>query len=215
MIKNLNLASQPFRNRTLPWLLAAMLLVLSFFSLIFVLSDLRNTNLMTERINQDIKTLQPELDALKKQSDEVKQSLTPEQQKVLVAAHTLVARKQFSWSRLMADLEAVVPRSVGVSRVSVKDIYQKDQQTYAELDFAVLSLDYEAVIAMIGRMNESGIFRAELREQELQKGKGDVTEYKMRLFYQPRNGVPTRQSETNVVEKTSLVKISPEERSNQ
>ncbi len=177
-----------------------MLVAVSLMSLIFILADLRATNQITERINGDIKNIQPEIDTLKKQISDVKQSLTPEQQNVLIAAHTLVARKQFSWSRLFADLESVVPQKVGVSRITVRDIYQKDQQTYADLDFAVLSLDYQAVIAMIGQMNESGIFRAELREQELQKGKGDVTEYKMRLIYQPRQGIPTRQAETNMAE---------------
>ena len=199
MITKLNLARRPFRNRKLPWILSAILLAVSFGSLIFILADLRATNQVTARINGDIQTIQPEIDALKKQRADVKQSLTPEQQRVLVAAHTLVARKQFSWSRLLADLESVVPSKVGVSQVTVRDIYQKDQQTYAELDFAVLSLDYQSVIAMIGQMNESGIFRAELREQELQKGKGDVTEYKMLLLYKPHIGVPTRQ-QTDVAE---------------
>lgn len=172
--------------------MAAALFGCSLVGVLFVFTESRSTSAMTTQINSDIKAIQPELDAIKEEAKNVKQSLAPDQQRTLVSAHNLVARKRFAWSRLFADLETVIPRSVGVSQLAVRDVYQKDQQTFAELDFAVLSLDYQAVIAMISQMNESGIFRAELREQELQKGKGNVTEYKMRLLYEPRNSTPVR-----------------------
>jgi hypothetical protein len=59
----------------------------------------------------------------------------------------------------------------------------------AELDFAVVSKDYESVMAMINDMSSSGIFQAELRGQDLQRDKGNLSEYTLRLIYTPRYGV--------------------------
>ena len=80
-----------------------------------------------------------------------------------------MANKSFGWSRLFADLESLLPGGVSVSRISVEDIYKDGDQTKADLEFNVLSRNYQSVMTMIDNMNSSGIFQAELRGQDLQK----------------------------------------------
>ena len=72
----------------------------------------------------------------------------------------------------------------------MQNVYRDGDRVKAELDFAVLSRDYQAVMAMIGTMNNSGVFQAELRGQSLQQNERvTYTEYTMRLIYTPPYGV--------------------------
>jgi Tfp pilus assembly protein PilN len=105
---------------------------------------------------------------------------------MLVASHKLVANKSFGWSRLFADLESVIPGSVSASRITVENIYRDGDRIKAQLDFGVISRDYQAVMAMIGTMNASGLFQAELRAQNLQTNQRTTySEYTLNLIYTP------------------------------
>ena len=130
--------------------------------------------------------MREEVARLKGEGDKVQQQLTPEQREMLVASHKLVANKSFGWSRLFADLESVIPGSVSASRITVENIYRDGDRIKAELDFGVISRDYQAVMAMIGTMNSSGLFQAELRAQNLQTNqRTSYSEYTLRLIYSP------------------------------
>lgn len=190
MITKLNLSSHPFRNRTLPYVLALLLVafavagaVLSFARLNYLADDIELARSQTEN-------MQAELNDLNQKGVLVQQQMTPEEQALLIATHKLVANKNFGWSQLFANLESVLPGSVSVSRISVENVYKTaDGRTQAELDFAVLSRDYQFVLTMIERMNGSGIFRADLRGQDLQKSEHfTYTEYTLHLVYRPPGG---------------------------
>jgi hypothetical protein len=101
----------------------------------------------------------------------------------------LVDRKNFSWSRLLSDLEASLPNDVRVSRISVRDVATEGSQTIADLDLAVYSKSSETVINMIQSMNKDGIFYGTLVSQNLQKGRGETgTECELAVVYRPRAG---------------------------
>ncbi len=126
---------------------------------------------------------------LKGEGEKVQQNLSPEQRELLVASHKLVANKTFGWSRLFADLEAVLPGSVSASRIAVENIYRDGDRVKADLEFGVLSRDYQSVVEMIDAMNNSGRFQAELRGQDLQQNERvTYTEYTLRLIYTPAYG---------------------------
>jgi Tfp pilus assembly protein PilN len=192
VITKLNLATHPFRNRTLPYLAAAMLLVLSVFMGVYGLAQLNTNSKQNEDLKAAIQQRQDEISRLKGEGEKVQQLLTPEQKALLSASHKLVANKTFGWSRLFADLEAVLPGSVSASRISVDNIYQDGERIKAELEFSVLSKDYQSVMAMIQNMNNSGLFQAQLRGQDLQKNERvTFTEYTFRLIYTPTYGYIT------------------------
>jgi Tfp pilus assembly protein PilN len=197
VINQLNLSSRPFRNRTLPWILAAVLCGTAFFGFLFLFAEYRSVNADIQAVNSEINQLEPKIKDLKTQADAVKQSLTPEQQKSLLAAHQLVAQKRFSWSRLMADLESVMPQATSVSHVAVRNVYQSGDRMVADLEISILSRSYENVMTMINGMSDSGMFQAELRGQDLQKDKGgNMTEYSLLVRYLPRYGVPYETNQT-------------------
>ena len=189
MITKLNLASRPFRNRTLPYLVALLLLALAVSGGTLSFAKLRDITAQNENAKSEIALMEDELKALKGKGELVQQQLSPEQSALLIAAHRLVANKTFGWSRLFADLEAVLPGSVSASRIVVQNVFKDGDKTKAELEFAVLSRDYQSVMTMIENMNNSGIFQAELRGQDLQKTESiTYTEYTLRLIYTPRFG---------------------------
>ncbi|MEP6924958.1 MAG: hypothetical protein ABI954_10880 [Pyrinomonadaceae bacterium] len=211
MINQLNLSSRPFRNRTLPWILAAVGLAVSFFAAFFVLVEYQKVNNQTKAVKAEINEIDPKIKALKTESDKIRQSLTPEQQVLLRSAHSLVDRRRFSWSRLFADLESVLPRDVRVSNVGIRDVVdQGGGRMLAELDFSVMSKDYQSVNNMLNEMNNSGKFQGELRAQDLQSDKGNLTEYSIQLRYLPSAGVPVAPETSDIRPTTAQNKLMAE-----
>lgn len=190
MTTKLNLASKPFSNHALPWVVTAFVVSISLIAFILILRWTGQARAQAEVVQVDINALKQQEQGLKAQAIEVQNSLTPEQQQTLAAAHVLVDRKRFSWSRLFADLEAALPGSVRVTRISVRDVAARGEQTLAELDLTVVSKTPATITDMIAEMDRAGIFQAELRSQNLQKGRGESgTEYELYVIYRPRAGV--------------------------
>ena len=179
-----------------------------FFSLgalIFIAQATGRSNKAAYSLQSDINALNQQKNALRKQAEIVKNSLTAEQLRTLNAAHELVDRKQFSWSSLFADLEQALPGSVRVTRISVRDAAARGEQTLAELDLTVVAKTSTTITDMIADMDRAGIFRAELRSQNLQKGRGETaTEYELYVLYQPRAGAPLSDSRA-----ANLVSVDP------
>lgn len=154
------------------------------------IAQLRSNSIDLEIVQKQRNEFDEKVKRFMGEAEKVQQQLTPEQRNLLTATHKLVANKNFGWSRLFADLEGVMPGSVSASRIAVENVYRDGDRVKAELDFAVLSRDYQAVMAMIGTMNSSGLFQAELRGQSLQQNERiTYSEYTMRLIYTPPYGV--------------------------
>lgn len=192
MNNRLNLASKPFNNRVLPWALAISISLISLVGLILVARATSQADSQASVIQAEINQLSQQEQGLRQRAAEVKGSLTPDQQLRLSSAHGLVDRKRFSWSKLFADLEGALPGTVRVSRISVRDVGSRGGQTIAELDMSVFAKTSSTVTDMIAQMDRSGIFQADLRSQNLQKGRGETgTEYELYVIYTPRAGAPS------------------------
>jgi Tfp pilus assembly protein PilN len=191
----LNLASKPFSNRSLPWAVTALIICLSAIGLFFVVKNTRQANSQSAKVQLDINALGQQEQDLRKKAEVVRSSLTPEQLQTLSAAHILVDRKRFSWSRLFADLEAVLPGDVRVKRIAVRGLSTSGDQTMAELELAVVAKSPNVVTEMISKMAGGGIMQAELRSQNLQRGRGESgSEYELFVVYTPRAGAPIEPS---------------------
>ena len=193
MSVNLNLASQPFRNRAFPWTVTGVIAIASLIAVILIISRTNETNKKAAVVAGDVNNLRAQAEVLKKSAEEVRAALTPEQRQLRDAAEVLVERKHFSWSRLFADLESSLPGTVRVTRISVRDVASHGGQTSAELELSVISRNPNDVTNMIGDMSHTGSFEANLLAQNLQKGRNETgTESTLRVIYRPAAGVPTR-----------------------
>ena len=198
MTAKLNLASNPFRNRALPWTVAAIVALASIIALVFIAKSTIQTNAKALVAQSEVAKLQKSINALRQQGEAIKVAMTPEQQRLLKSAHSLVDRKRFSWSQLFADLEAALPGGVRVSRIVVKEVRAQNDRTAANLDLTVTCKNPATITQMIEDMEREGVFHAELRAQTLQRGRGETgAEYEMDVDYAPRAGMPIERSEGN------------------
>jgi len=186
---SLNLASKPFSNRILPWALTAIILFVSLIGLIFVVKLTTNAKNEAGVLDAEIIQLKQREHAALEAAKQLQQELSADQKQALPAAHSLVDRKAFSWSRLLADLEGSLPAKVKVTRIAVREVSRQADQTVAQLDMSVFSQDPAVVNAMISSMQAEGIFQAEILNQSLQKGRGEPgTEYDLYVVYRARSG---------------------------
>ena len=198
MITKLNLSTNPFRNRALPWTVTTIVTLFSVIALVFIAKWTFDTNRKVQAAARDVADLRRQTDALTKRAEEIRKALTPEQQRALKSAHTLVDRKQFSWSRLFADLEGALPRDVKVTRIAVKDVRAHGGQTVANLELVVASKNSAIVTQMIEEMDRQGVFHADLTIQNSQRGRGESgQEYEMNVVYMPRAGVSISAADQN------------------
>jgi Tfp pilus assembly protein PilN len=173
-------------------LLAVGLLFLGAVGGIFALSQLYNYSTENELARKQVENMESEVARLKNEGAKVQQQLSPQQRELLIASHKLVNNKTFGWSRLFHDLESVLPGSVSASRIVVNNVYRDGDRVKADLEFSVLGRDYRDVMGMIGSMNNSGLFQAELRGQDRQESdRQTYTEYTLRLVYTPAYGFST------------------------
>jgi Tfp pilus assembly protein PilN len=192
VINRLNLSSDPFRNRTIPWVLCAGILLVSVFVAIFIYAQWSKVKAEAEMVRTNSQLADDDLKKYQEQEQKVAQELTPQQKQLLIASHKLVLRKQFSWSRLFSDLENVLPGGVSVSQINVTDVERRNDRTEAQLEFGVLSRNYQNVVGMIDNMNSSGLFHAEMRGQDRQKSDGgDFTEFTLHVVYTPHYYAPS------------------------
>lgn len=187
MIVNLNLASQPFRNRALPWVLTAVIVSVSLVALALIILETGRTKEGIRIVERDLRELNQQTETLREQVSRMKQELSPDQAETLEATHLLVDRKRFSWSRLLADLEATVPPNVRVTRIRVREAQQRGGQMRAGLELTVVGRTPNDVIGMMTEMNRTGIFVADPVAEQTKVEKGESsTELTLRVSYMPR-----------------------------
>ena len=187
---HLNLASQPFRNRALPWTIALLLTLASAAALVFILNQNARVSRDLQKVKTEANALNAEISELKKQDQQVAENLSPQQKSDWRAAYELVNRKRFPWSRLFNDLEGVLPRNVRVNRINVRDIAARGGDIVSEFELVVQSKDTDTVTGMIQAMENGGVFQADVINQALLKGKNvSGTEWTLRVRYRPRSGV--------------------------
>src|SRR2546422_9440008 len=86
MTSKLNLASNPFRNRALPWTVTTLIAVVSIGLLLVIAKSTVQTNAQVQLTQQDIANLQKQTDELNQHAAAIKATTTPAQQRTLKSA---------------------------------------------------------------------------------------------------------------------------------
>jgi Tfp pilus assembly protein PilN len=187
VIARLNLSSDPFRNRALPWTVAVAVSAVSVLALVLVLAQYRTASAQADKTERDVQQMRAQRAENDRQAQAITQNIPPEQQTALKAAHELVSRKSFSWSQLFSDLEEFLPESVRVARINVRDVTQVGDQTRADLDLTVLGKTPSDVTGMIDEMNRVGKFNAVPLTENQKSGRGETGyEWTLRVSYVQR-----------------------------
>ncbi|HEX7316433.1 MAG TPA: hypothetical protein VF297_21195 [Pyrinomonadaceae bacterium] len=187
MISRLNLASEPFRNRALPWTVAVAVSAVSLLVLVVVLARYNEVRAQTDVSEREVQAMRAQQKELDQQAETIRQSIPEEQRRPLEAARTLVSRKGFSWSQLFSDLEGLMPSDVRVARINVREVTQIGDQTRADLDLTVVGRAPTDVTGMMDQMNRSGNFNAVAVTENHKSGRGESGyEWLLRVSYVQR-----------------------------
>jgi Tfp pilus assembly protein PilN len=187
VISRLNLASDPYRNRALPWTLAVAVSAVSLVALVVILGRYSEARAQADVSDRQVQAMRAEQKELDRQAESIRQNIPEEQRPPLEAARALVSRKGFSWSQLFSDLEGFLPRDVMVSRINVREVAQVGDQTRADLDLTVIGRAPTDVTGMIDEMNRSGTFSAVPVSESHKTGRGESGyEWLLRVSYVQR-----------------------------
>jgi Tfp pilus assembly protein PilN len=202
VIARLNLASDPFRNRTLPWTVAVAVSVVSLVAIVATLAYYQKERAEADLSERAVAVMRSQSSDLERRAVEIRQTIPPEQRKTLEAAHALVSRKGFSWSQLFSDLEGALPLGVRVQRINVREVAEVGDQTRADLDLTVLGKTATDVTGMITEMNSGGTFNAVPLTENAKSGRGESGyEWTLRVSYvQRRRRAPEEPSRGEVGE---------------
>lgn len=185
-----NLSSQPFRNRRLFWLAILLLFVApSYFGLLAIETmTLREADIAAR--DAEIKRLQGDLKKIEKPVS-ANVSISTDQNRQLVTASELVARRAFSWSSLLNDIERNLPAGVRVLRVAVTQIQPGERdgdiaanETAATLGMTIIGKSNGDVTTMINKFHESGRFKVFPLSKKAIEGTEDV-EFELKVEYLP------------------------------
>lgn len=185
-----NLSSHPFRNRRLFWLAILLLFVLPSYFGLQAIDQITKREFEIAELDVEIKRLEG---ALKKIEKPVNTNVTIsiDQNRQLVAASELVARRAFSWSQLLNDIERNLPPTVRVLRVAVARIQPGENDgaaggnvNAATLGFTVIGKSGNDVTAMINKFHDSGRFKVFPKSKKVIEGTEDV-EFELEVEYYP------------------------------
>ena len=187
MISRLNLASRPFRNRTLPWTTAVVVSLASLLGIVYVLTEGSRARAQADAAERTVAQMREERKVIEQQASAVRQELPPDQAEVLEAAHALVSRKTFSWSQLFSDLESAMPESVRLQRINVREVFQRGGQTQADLEMTVVGRSPDDVTNMMIEMSRLGSFAATPMTENFKSERGERGyEWTLRVSYVQR-----------------------------
>jgi len=187
-----NLASEPFRNRRLLWLVIVLIFILSSVVGFKTLNSISGRDKQIDELAPKVKALEAQVRAKEKSAQPVS-ALTLEQNRSLQAANELIARKAFSWSQLLNDLERHIPPTVRVVRIGVDKIGTRTREgatggnagnktVFLMLD--VIGKGPNEVTRMMSDLNKSGLFAVFPKSSKLVEGTEEV-EFVLDVEYYP------------------------------
>ncbi|MBO0726064.1 MAG: hypothetical protein J2P52_10730, partial [Blastocatellia bacterium] len=143
----------------------------------------------------ELGTLDSEIQRLKgeiKQADKTgagNATISADRNLQLVAASGLIARRAFSWSQLLDDIERNLPGGVRVLRVAVAQIQSNERdggggenENGATLNMTVIGKSVADVTAMISKFQESRRFRVSPVSRKTVEGTEEI-EFELKVEY--------------------------------
>lgn len=202
-----NLANNPFRNRRLFWLVILLLFLIPAYFLMQTIETASQLNNDISIQAMKVKGLESQVKVSNKPATS-NVSISPEQNKQLVAASELIARRDFSWAQLLSDTERSLPAGVRVLRVAVNQIMPNEREeafdgtrNAATLTLTVIGKTGQDVTTMINRFHETGRFKVIPISRKTIDGTDEI-EFELQVEYFP----PNTSSHVNVGNQIASVK---------
>jgi Tfp pilus assembly protein PilN len=180
-VRAMNLASQPFRNEALPWIVwgsaCAGLLVITVVHLFFLTRLLSDK---TARLDREAVSAEQELFNLRRSAPSPGRPHIDEatlQHWALLSE--LVDRRTFSWTDLLSRLEEVLPADVRLTSIAPVITHGE-----ISLNLTAIARSHEAGLAFVSRLEGHGDFKDVYPESASQSPEGEQFHY--RVGYDPK-----------------------------
>lgn len=158
---DLNLAREPFRNRTLFWLLVGVAYVVAFAVLMFAVARAANVGAGASALRDKIDKQEKTISDLEAQIAEIKRErgqaiFLPTDRIALDDARQLLTRRSFSWSRLLGDLEPNVPAAAKISSIEISKLSGTAPNVEVSLAITGVGQNYAQMAEFLERLDRTG-----------------------------------------------------------
>jgi Tfp pilus assembly protein PilN len=200
-----NLSSRPFRNRRLFWLAILLLFVVPSYFGIDAIGVLARRQSELGALDAEIQSLQGGLKPVDK-SASANATISADRNLQLVAASELIARRAFSWSQLLDDIERNLPAGVRVLRVAVVQIQPNERNAAGEnvngatLNMTVIGKSNADVTTMINKFQESRRFKVAPVSKKAVEGTEEI-EFELKVEYLTPTPAPRPGLNNQIAEK--------------
>ena len=185
-----NLATRPFTNRKLFWIIIWGFFFASLSIGLWAYSEKTAANAQSKRLaasvserERQVRLLNEEAEKRKQQS--VRVQLTERDAYELASARRLVARKAFPWTKMINDLEAHVPKQVRILSIKVDESVDETGEVVGLVEVKAIGKTADQMTEMMASVDSSGgLF---MRGQSAQDQALDSSEvpFTMNLIYRP------------------------------
>ncbi|HSO76481.1 MAG TPA: hypothetical protein VLU47_16735 [Blastocatellia bacterium] len=192
MRTSVNLSSRPFTNHRLFWIVIAVVFLASTWFFMWAVTERSVVSAKAEQIKQRIEGQKALADAKraereKRESEQVKTVITEQEALELASARRLILEKSFSWNRMIAELEQIVPHEARISAIKVTGI--------SDAEGVVTNVQVKALGATAAQMTEmmsnvaksGGMFVVLQADQEATAETGE-TPFTLELTYTQTRG---------------------------
>ena len=131
-------------------------------------------------------------DALREQErrrlEQVKIVLSDDQKMQLASARQLIHRKEFSWNRMLSDIEEYIPKNTRIMSIKVEGVVSSSEDLAANLQVKALGTTPDELTAMMLNLEKSnGRFIVGETGQDPTAESGE-TPFTISLVYRPSKG---------------------------
>jgi hypothetical protein len=187
---NVNLANEPFRNRTAFWLLVALAFLVTGVAGIAVVARSGAIDADADQLAEEVARQEGEIADLEAQLVAIRNAqavavLSEADRQALEEARGLINRKSFAWSRLLFELEHYLPPRARLTSISVGSVSGYGAERVVNIGLELEGLDQRQVAEMLVRFDQSGgRYRAEPVKLEPSQTGPSVT-FSLEVQYRP------------------------------
>jgi hypothetical protein len=193
MRTTLNLSGRPFANRRLLYIAVASVLLISLWLYLWTISEL---GLVTAKANSATARVRDAQERLEKANQENEKNAKAEQQPPisdlerleLASARQLLARRDFSFNHLIADLEPYVPKQARLTGLKIEKIAPLGQPISASVEIKALGESPAQMTEIMEKLEKSGgVFAVRQSTQEALQETNEVP-FTLIVDYNPVRG---------------------------
>lgn len=161
MRTDLNLSSDPFRNRTAFWLVVSGGYLLVLITLVIVLARAGAVGADTAALTDEAAKQAATINGLETQITELKEAqssalFTDGDRRALDDARKILERKSVGWSRLLGDLEPYVPERARLTGIQIVGFEGTGPSIVVRLQITGTGRDIDQMTTFLARLDGSG-----------------------------------------------------------